>query len=57
MEKLFAALAEQHPGFSVVDVRFLADNSRADNQNPDELDQQFADAISGATDLDLTALS
>lgn len=56
MEKLFAALHEQHSGYSVVDVRFLADNSEANNQNVDDLDQSFAEAVSNARDLDISTL-
>jgi hypothetical protein len=53
MEKLFAALRERHPGYDVVDVRFLVDQSRVDGRPAEELDGAFAEAIQKAKRVDL----
>jgi hypothetical protein len=58
MEKLFAALRERHPGYDVVDVRFLVDQNKVDGRPAEELDDAFAKAIRKAKRVDLaTALS
>lgn len=45
MEKLFAAICEQHPGFEVVDVKLLANQHEVNGQDSAELDEQFAKAV------------
>lgn len=48
MEKLFAALQAKHPGYQVVDVRFMVEGSEADGRPASELDGAFARAVSAA---------
>jgi hypothetical protein len=58
MEKLFAALRERHPGYDVVDVRFLVDQTQVDGSPAENLDSAFAEAILKAKRVDLaTALA
>lgn len=49
MEKFFAALREQHPGFEVVDVRFLAERTAARDQDAGSMDADLADAVRSAS--------
>ncbi len=57
MEKLFDALREKHPGYDVVDVRFLVDYQSTDGRQAAEFDGEFADAVRKAKRVDLaTAL-
>jgi hypothetical protein len=56
MEKLFAAMQEQHPGYELLDVRLLANQNEANNQDLSQLDEQFAVAVNAAVDLDLGTL-
>lgn len=53
MEKLFAALRERHPGYDVVDVRFLVDHNHVNGRSASALDRAFAKAISDAERIDL----
>lgn len=48
MEQLFDALHRQHPGFEVVDVKFLVNQLEVGGQDPDELDAMFAKAVAEA---------
>jgi hypothetical protein len=48
MDKLFAAIHRQHPGFEVVDVKFLANQVEVDGQGADGLDEAFAVAVDHA---------
>lgn len=57
MEKLFAALHEKHPGYKVVDVRFLIDFNEADGRRAVDLDEAFAKAISKAERIDRATVS
>jgi hypothetical protein len=57
MEKLFAALQEQHPGFDVVDVRFLANQPEVNGRQALEMDEDFAKAVREATPLDIGSLA
>lgn len=57
MEKMFAALRERHPGYEVVDVRFLVDQHEANGRPAQELDKAFAKAIRIADRIDLATAS
>lgn len=48
MNLLFDAIREQHPGFEVMDIRLLADQNKVADQDADELDAKFAQAIKSA---------
>lgn len=48
MEKLFDAIRNQHPGFEVVDVKFLVNPLEVDGQDAEALDIEFAKAINEA---------
>ena len=52
MEKLFAAIRDQHPGCEVVDVRFLVNKGQLDpkGHDVDKLDDSLADAVLNAGD-------
>ena len=45
MKKLFDAIQSRHPGFDVVDVRFLVSQWDVDNQAVDELDAALAEVV------------
>lgn len=53
MDKLFAALRERHPGFSVVDVRFLVAQGDADGKTGPDLDEAFARSVFNAKRVDV----
>lgn len=53
MEKLFAALREQHLGFEVVDVRFMVSQREVKEFDLDRLDEQLAHAVNTAERIDL----
>ena len=58
MEKLFAAVRDQHPGFEVLDVKLLANQHEVDGQAADQLDDMFAHAIRNADGpLDVSAVA
>lgn len=53
MNQLFAAIREQHPGFEVMDVRLLANQNEVDNQDPEQLDVEFAAAVRSAEEMQI----
>lgn len=57
MEKLFAALQEQHAGFDVVDVRFLANQPEVNGRLASEMDEEFAAAVREAVPVDIASIS
>lgn len=48
MEKLFAAIRDQHPDFEVLDVKLLANNHEVADQDAASLDSAFQEAITDA---------
>ncbi|WP_339646429.1 hypothetical protein [Jannaschia helgolandensis] len=56
MQNLYAALAAAHPGFDVLDVKFMANLGEAADQKADELDSQFGTAVTNAENLELDQL-
>lgn len=52
MQHLYEALTQAHPGFDVVDVKFLTNPSEADDQKAVDLDPKFAAAIETAVEVE-----
>lgn len=48
MDKLFEAIRIQHPGFEVVDVKFLVNQREVNGQDSGCLDVELARAVSEA---------
>lgn len=51
MNQLFDALRERHPGYDVVDVRFLV--QQGDGRHGNDLDASVAQAIRNAKRVDM----
>ena len=52
MQKLYQALGDAHPGFEVLDVKFMFNPGDADDQKATDLDPKFAASIKDAVEVD-----
>lgn len=52
MQNLYEALGKAHPGFEVVDVKFMFNPGDADDQKPNDLDPLFSTAVENAVEVD-----
>ena len=51
MQKLYQALGEAHPGFEVVDVKFMVNPGDANDQKSIDLDPLLATSVEKAVEV------
>lgn len=57
LDKLFAAIRDQHSGYEIVDFRLLANQNEANGQDVEQLDVDFAQAVENAVDISVDELA